>query len=38
MQDKGRSPAVEVEGNVADPSPGGSAARRERGNGLSPQD
>lgn len=30
MQDKGRSPAIELEGNLANPCPGGRAARRGR--------
>jgi len=38
MQDKGRSLAVEVESDVADPGEGESAARRGRADYLSPQD
>ena len=38
MQNKGRSPAVELEGDFANPCPGGRAARRGHADGLSLQD
>jgi len=38
MQDKGRSPAVELESDLANPGAGGRAARRGRGDRLSSQD
>ena len=38
MQNKGCSPAAEVESDLANPGAGGRAARRGRADGLSPQD
>jgi len=38
MQNKGHSPAVELESSLANPDPGGRAARRGRDDHISPQD